>query len=98
MAWGRLETCGQCRQVAWPRRKGDNGACRPPFRLSAVDLETNRGHDQMNIRLVVQRKSRPMSWRRRGQGDKSPHGPPVRLVAGDLQTKHGHKQTNYCLE
>ena len=46
----------------------------------------------MNIRLVVQRKARPMSWRRRG------HGPPVRLVAGDLQTKCGHNQTNYCLE
>ena len=53
---------------------------------------------QMNIRLVVQRKARPMPWRRRGQGDKSPHGPPVRLVAGDLQTKRGHNQTNYCLE
>ena len=52
----------------------------------------------MNIRLVVQRKARPMSLRRRGQGDKPPHGPPVRLVAGDLQTKRGHNQTNYCLE
>ena len=52
----------------------------------------------MNIRLVVQRKARPMSWRRRGQGNKSPHGPPVRLVAGDLQTKRGQNQMNYCLE
>ena len=52
----------------------------------------------MNIRPVVQRKARPMSWRRRGQGDKSPHGPPVRLVAGNQQTKRGHNQTNYWLE
>ena len=52
----------------------------------------------MNIRPIVQRKARPMSWRWRGQGEKSPHGPPVRLVAGNLQTKRGHNQTNYCLE
>ena len=57
----------------------------------------NRGYDQMNFRLVAQRKARPGSWRRLEQGDKSPHGPLVRPVAGNLQTKSDHNQTNYCL-
>ena len=42
-----------CRQATLPREKGDNGSCRPPFRPFAGYLQTNLGHDQMNLRLVA---------------------------------------------